>query len=184
MKKITIFGLLILIVQFISGTDHLIIAPSEFMNAAQEYANFYSDTFGIDRAVVDQQVIFEQFSDGEPEPEAIRDYIEAFFPNEENWLQNSVLLLGSGTDDWSLNIEKNRIITWNGTDDKFVTFSGLYPNIPIGRIPAQNLEQLNLVLNRIMNDITNPNLGLWRNKVLFLADDEYKDGTYFKINKL
>jgi hypothetical protein len=177
MKKVTIIVLMVLLAQLCFGIDHLIIAPTEFINVANVYANFYNAEFGIERAVVDQQDIFDQFSGGEPEPEAIKEYIQAFFPDENNWLNNSVLLMGSGTDDWSLNIEKNKIITDNGMDDNFVTFDNeTYPSIPIGRIPAQNIEQLDLILNRIANDATNPNLGLWRNKVLLVADDEMKDG--------
>ena len=177
MKKVKIIVLMVLLAQLCFGIDHLIIAPNEFINVANVYANFYNAEFGIERAVVDQQDIFDQFSGGEPEPEAIKEYIQAFFPDENNWLNNSVLLMGSGTDDWSLNIEKNKIITDNGMDDNFVTFDNeTYPSIPIGRIPAQNIEQLDLILNRIANDATNSNLGLWRNKVLLVADDEMKDG--------
>jgi len=173
--KIIIF----IVVQLIAvcsmcSIDHLIVAPAEFIPLANQLADFFREHFNIERTVVDQQDIFDQYGET---PEGIKDYIKYSFPDSTTWLESSVLLLGSGTNQWELNIDKNRIMVYqDGTtvsDDFFVMLNDdNLPDIPIGRIPAQNIEQLELQVNRIISYIESPVLGSWRNNVLILADDQ------------
>ena len=157
--------------------EHLIIAPEEFIPLANQLADFYYDEFVIQRTVVDQQAIFDQYSGGNPDADAIKAYIEDFFDDPSAWLDCSVLLVGSGTEDWNTPDEKNRIMVLGVTDDNFVELDGdNIPDIPIGRLPAQNLVQLELMINRNIQYIESPVLGWWRNKVLLVADDEHKAG--------
>ncbi len=159
--------------------EHLIIAPEEFIPLTNQLSDFYYDEFGIQRTVVDQQAIFDQYSGGNPDADAIKAYIEDFFDDPSVWLDCSVLLVGSGTEDWNTTDEKNRIMVLGETDDNFVELSGdSYPDIPIGRFPAQNLGQLELMINRNIQYIESPVLGWWRNKVLLVADDEHKNGAF------
>ncbi len=157
--------------------EHIIIAPEEFISLANQLADFYLDEFGIERIIVDQQDIFDQMNNGVADPQAIRDYLIIFFDDPLLWENSSVLLLGSGTQDWSIPCEKNKIIVFDYSDDNFVDFDNdLLLEIPIGRIPAQNIQQLEFYLNRMYNYITQPELGWWKNKMLIVADDEYKNG--------
>jgi len=170
--------ILIFLGNLLSGIDHLIIAPAEFIPQANEIADFYQNHFGIERTVIDQQDIFDQCGESQ---EGIKYYIQSCFPNPEIWLENTVLLVGSGTNQWELDIDKNCIMVYDTgntvTDDGFVDLDDdIYPDIPIGRIPAQNVDQLELYINRMFQYIEEPTLGWWRNKMLILADDEHKSG--------
>ena len=168
----------LILVNPLSAIDHLIIAPSEFIPQANEIADFYQDHFGIERTVIDQQDIFDLFEESQ---EGIKDFIQSCFPNPETWSENSVLLVGSGTDQWELEIDKNRIMVFDTgnyiTDDGFVDLDDdNYPDIPIGRIPAQNTEQLDFYIDRMFQYIEEPTIGWWRDTMLTLADDEYHGG--------
>ncbi|HHE37515.1 MAG TPA: hypothetical protein ENL20_02955, partial [Candidatus Cloacimonetes bacterium] len=167
-----------ILVNSLFAVDHLIIAPAEFIPQANQIADFYQNHFGIERNIIDQQDIFNQFGES---LEGIKEYIQSCFPDPETWSENSVLLIGSGTNLWELDIDKNRIMVYDTgnyvTDDGFVNLDDdPYPEIPIGRIPAQNVEQLELYTERMFQYIEEPTLGWWRDKMLILADDEHKSG--------
>jgi len=156
--------------------DCLMIAPTIFLSQSEELAQIHFDNYGLISEIVDQQTIFNLYGES---PEGVRDYIESFF-NDHPELE-VVILMGSGTTNWDLDIEKNKIIAYQDGSDKayddyFVNFGGTYPDLPIGRIPAQNTSQMDLMIERIRNYIETPNLGWWRNKVLIVPDDENKNG--------
>ncbi|MDA3814596.1 MAG: C25 family cysteine peptidase [Candidatus Cloacimonetes bacterium] len=188
-KRITIIGMMIFIFIGLKAVDmkqqkhierardgqHIIIAPEEFLTQANLLADFYWSEFQIERTIVDQQDIFDQMSGGVEDPEAIRDYLIEFFDEPSIWPDSSVLLMGSGTEEWNTPSDKNRIVVIGLSDDEFVMLdTDNYPDIPIGRFPAQNIEQLELIINRNIQYTSNPTLDWWRNKMLIVADDEHK----------
>ena len=189
-KRITLIGMMIFIFIGLKAVDlkqkniekarygqHIIIAPEEFLIQANILANFYWDEFQIIRSVVDQQDIFDQMSGGSEDPEVIREYLVGFFDDSSIWMDSSVLLMGSGTEDWNTPSDKNRIVVLGYTDDEFAMLDAdNYPDIPIGRFPAQNIEQLELIINRNIQYISNPTRDIWRNRMLIVADDEHKAG--------
>lgn len=157
--------------------QHLIIYPADFYDQAQEIVDLYEENFQITRVLMDQQEIFDTYNDGIPDPEAIKSYLIDFFDDPLYWENSTVLLLGSGTEDFDLNIEKNKIITFNGKDDLFVAFDNdLIPDVPIGRIPASNIAELELYIESMSNYLTEFPYDFWRNEILLVADDEYKSG--------
>ena len=159
--------------------DCLIIYPEEFISQANELISFHSRNFEVNSIACDQQGIFDKWTGGVPEPEAIRAHIDSIFNKFEEPAIQYVILLGSGTNDWDNPTEKNKIVTFNGIDDNFVSFSGVYsdpPDIAISRFPAQNVSDMNFMLERLEKYVEQPTLGWWRNKILLVADDENKDG--------
>ncbi len=157
--------------------QHIIISPTEFLSQANQLADFYWTEFQINREIIDQQDIFDQMSGGMAEPEAIHDYLMIFFDDPTTWSNSSVLLLGSGTIDWNILDEKNRIVVLGISDDEFVMLDNdNVPDVPIGRLPAQNVQQAQRLINRNIQYISEPNYGWWQNKMLILADDEWKAG--------
>ncbi|MDP8269163.1 MAG: C25 family cysteine peptidase [Candidatus Tenebribacter davisii] len=187
-KRITLIGMMIFIFIGMKAVNlkqkniekardgrHIIIAPEEFLTQAHQLADFYRNEFQIVRIVVEQQDIFDEMSGGTEDPVAIREYLVEFFDDPSIWMNSSVLLIGSGTEDWNTPSDKNRIVIMGYTDDDFVMLDAdNYPDIPIGRFPAQNIEQLELIINRNIQYISNPTLDWWRNKMLIVTDDEYK----------
>ena len=190
-KRLIIFGMILFMLINLNANNskkqenidrsrngqHIIIAPEEFLTNADQYADFYWNEFQIDREVVDQQDIFDQYSSGIADPEAIRLYLIDFFDDPSIWLDSSVLLFGSGTLDWSVPDQKNKIVVTEWSDDEFVELDeDNYPDIPIGRFPAQHIGQIEHIVNNNIQYITNPNFGWWQNRMLIVADDEHKNG--------
>jgi len=160
----------------------LMIHPAEFLEQTQELASLHFEHFGLSSHLADQQEIFNVFSGGFPDAEAIKDSIESCFilhPELEY-----VVLVGSGTSDWNNPSEKNRIMVLNTNndylgDDNFVIFnSNNRPEMSISRLPAQNQSDLDFLLDRIRKYIEEPDLGWWRNKILIIPDDENKGGGF------
>jgi len=155
----------------------LYIYPQDFLTQTQSLAQFHSELYNISAALVDQQEIFIQYSGGEADPIAIKNYINEFWQDlpEEDSLKY-VILVGSGTHDWLNSTEKNRIMTFGNSDDNFVTFSAVFAELIISRIPAQNEEDLDFYLERLQHYVEEPLPGWWRNTMVMMADDENKDG--------
>jgi peptidase C25-like protein len=155
----------------------LYISPQEFLTQTAELAQLHSTNYDLATAIADQQDIFDQYSGGEADPVAIKNYIHDFWlnlPTEE--VLKYVILMGSGTHDWLDPTEKNRIMTYGDSDDNFVIFTANFAELIIGRIPAQNEEQLEFYLERLRTYVEEPLPGWWRNTMVIMADDENKDG--------
>ncbi len=163
MKRSLIYLTLLLTVQLGLSQSHVIIAPVAFSEQAETLALFYQNEYSIQRDIVYQEDIFDEY--GEDDPLSIRQFLQDSLTEPEEWENSSVLLLGSGTNDWSLDIPKNRIITFNNRDDNFVMLNGdMFPDVPIGRIPASTVTELNLYLQRLQEYMQNEHCGLWQEK--------------------
>ncbi|KQC09364.1 MAG: hypothetical protein APR54_12935 [Candidatus Cloacimonas sp. SDB] len=159
------------------GISSLYICPQEFYAQTQVLTQFHSNHYGLDTYIAVQEEIFAEYGGGEADPVAIKNYIQDFWQdNSEQDSLKYVILVGSGTRDWLNNTEKNKIITYSTSDDNFVTFTAGFAELIIGRIPAQNQNQLDFYLDRLSTYVQDSPPGWWRNKMVILADDENKDG--------
>jgi hypothetical protein len=161
--------------------DYFIVTPQEFITQANRLAYIYKTRRNLSCKVVTLTQIFDQFNGGMPDPGALKLYFEYLY--EENPAADSmaVVLLGSGTFDWRNNsgqaASKNKMIIYQDnsgvtSEDYFAMFrQDSRPEIPIGRIPAKNENDLKLVIDRIEEWNTKINPGWWRNTVLIIADD-------------
>ena len=171
--------------------DSIIIYPDEntFYSQAQNLADFYQQNYNLSSLLISQEDIFDSYTGGNETQStgevAVRDTLEACYNLYSNL--EYVTLLGSGTSSWSSVSAKNKIITfltpWGYvSDDQFVDFNpeshSYVPELAIGRLPAQNTTQMNEIISRMELYVENPASGLWRDKVMFIADDENKDGGY------
>ena len=171
--------------------DSIIIYPDEntFYSHAQQLADIYQRNYGISSLLISQEDIFDLYTGGNETQEtgqiAIRDTLEACY-NQFSNLQY-VTLMGSGSSSWSSASNKNKIMTFNNiygyvSDDGFVDFnpenSAFIPELMIGRLPAQNSSQMDEIISRIEKYIEDPPVGIWRDKAMFIADDENKEGGY------
>jgi len=178
---------------FREDVDGIIIYPgyltssqtNVFETQAQGYAQLHPE---LNFTTKSQSEIFNEFSNGNPESQAVENYLELEFygdgspeyPGHPE--MQYVVLLGSGIQNWNPQNEKNKIIIAMETslvssDDNFVDFDDDYrPELIIGRIPAQNNQMMDYYLQRIENYIHNPTPGFWRNNILIMADDEHKKG--------
>ncbi len=172
-----------------TGGKLIIISPTEFIAQANRLkAHRESGSkVAISTVVADINQIYNEFSSGNRDVSAVRDFIRYAFLN---WSTKPeyVLLLGHGDYDYK-NIEGtginfippfetveslNEIDSYN-TDDFFARIDGddLNIDLSIGRLPVQTLAEATIAVTKIINYENNPDKSLWKNKVTLVADDSY-----------
>jgi len=156
----------------------LIISHHDFLSHSDSLANIHFRNFGVISEVVDQQDIFDQY--GIEDPVVIKNFIQFRFESATGYNLQQVILMGSGTNEWENSTNKNKVMVYeidgSTMDDNFVTFSGNLPELSIGRLPAQNTSDMDLLIERTRKYIEEPTLGWWKNEILIVADDEHKRG--------
>lgn len=169
--------------------EFLIITHPNFLNTANELADFHRTYDGMDVEVVKSAQVYNEFSSGTKNATGIRNFIKMFYDRQEQL--KYVLLFGDGSyDNKGINPDsKNFIPTYQSrnslnptssflTDDYYVILDdneSVYNSavdLGIGRIPASTTFQAELVMNKIRNYHASQALGNWRNIVSFIGDDE------------
>jgi hypothetical protein len=177
------------LVAFAPTYENIILTPADFLPQANSLASFYSQHFGKISRVVLQQDIFNQFNAGMPDPNAVRLFLKYILLSRPGFPApplTSLTLLGSGTLDWrnfsGQSATKNKVIAFQKssttTDDYFAMFNtDQYPELAIGRYPAKTVAELNIMLSNLEQYVTSPTPGIWHDKLVFVADDEYNGPT-------
>lgn len=176
--------------------DLIIITRNKLLAPAQELASFHAAKQGLSTVVVNIDQIFNEFSSGNNDMTAIRNFVKMFYDragNDPNLMPKYLILFGDGSynnrklGDYLLptyqspfSLELLRTYT---SDDYFgllddneganidnTTIEKL--DIAIGRIPADNLEKANIAVEKVKRYMSNQGFGEWRNNVTFIADDE------------
>lgn len=178
--------------------DMIIIAHSEFVEAATRLANAHVEYDGISTHIVTPDVIYNEFSSGTPDATAYRRFAKMFYDRakEVGNAPKYLLLFGDGSFDNRQILKANtkdniyRLLTYQSkesydetksytTDDYFGFLDdsdGAYIlvnslDIAVGRIPVYTVEQANGVVNKLIDYIKNDDFGAWKNQAIFLADD-------------
>jgi len=175
--------------------DLLIITPPLLTSVAtqlQEHRVRYS---GLSSLIISPDEIYDVYSAGRQDPSAIRNYIRDLYRTHASF--RYVLLLGDGSYDFRhLNQnypDENLVPTYetvNSLDpllafpsDDFYAFlddgegSSLRGDldIAVGRIPVNTVNEGQEIINKIISyDLSKSTStdGLWKTRVVFLADDE------------
>lgn len=173
----------------IEGADWVVITHSDFITQAKRLAEHRTKKDSFKTLVIDVEDIYNEFSCGILDPVAIRDFLKYAF---DKWSKKPsyVLLFGDGDYDYR-NVEvvdKNwvpayeskeglqQILTYT-SDDFFVLLTpDIYIDMAIGRLPVQSQGEAEIVVNKIIQYETNSDFGLWRNTILFVADDGLTSG--------
>ncbi len=180
------------IISLALNKESLIIYPQEFSSQAQRLKSIYETVYDSPTSAIYLYDIFDQFSGGMDDPTAIRNFLTHLYSLDSSRELKYVTLLGIGTYDWknykSYSAEKNRMIIYqtgnSGTnesitsDDYFVYLTQTtFPELAIGRYPAKNEEELNMMLDKFeIYSNKDFDIDWWRNTGLFVADD-LKNGT-------
>jgi len=168
--------------------DLIIITHEDFINHAEELAQLHQDVQDITVKVVDVDKIYNEFSSGVQDVTAIRDFINHIYELKSLLGHVNVMLIGNTSYDYLDRVENNTnfIPTWQSpeslnritsycTDDYFGIFDDVNQNldIGIGRLPVNNLEEADILVEKITQYCTSQNtMGDWRNRMCFIADDE------------
>lgn len=184
--------------QDLSGTnvpDMVIVSAPEFLNEAHRLAEFRRSSDQLEVLVVTPQQIYNEFSAGKPDVSAIRNYMYHLY-RKSNRLKY-LLLFGKGSYDYKNRIDGNtnfvptyearsslNPLTSYSSDDYFGFLDDTEGdwiesrdgdhtlNIGIGRIPATNVDQATIAVDKIINYQNSiEGIGDWRRRLVFVADD-------------
>ena len=171
--------------------DMLIVTSHPLLEQAQRLAQLHAEYDGMDVCVVDQQQVFNEFSSGTPDAMAVRLLCKMLYDRNPNKFRN-LLMFGPGTYD-------NRQLTFN-KPNSLITFetsvsyceSASYPSddffgilgddtgtnlsremllIGVGRITPRTPAEAKNNVDKIVEYVTSPDYGVWRNNALLLADE-------------
>ncbi|PSL48851.1 putative secreted protein (Por secretion system target) [Chitinophaga niastensis] len=175
-----------------SSADMIIITTTALRSQAERLAAWHraQDQLTVQVTTMDQ--VYNEFASGSPDPTAIRDYVKMFY--DRGPAPRYLLLFGAASYDYRQRVKNNTndVPSWQSdasldairsyvSDDYFgilndqgdITRTDI-PNlldIGIGRIPARNLDEATLAVNKIIRYRQSATFGAWRNQVTFLADD-------------
>lgn len=174
------------------GVDMLIVYPEEFEQAVQQLAEHRRNYSGLNVVTATTQQIYNEFSSGRQDPTAIRDMCRMLYDRSDSF--DYLLLFGDGSFD-ARGIEEelvgtNMVPTYQQdsfnsiqafpADDYYGLLTNTSSNplagrlhVAVGRIPVSTTEDADAAVKKIIHyDTSSEALGDWRNRLVFVGDDE------------
>ena len=177
----------------------IILTPAAYLEQAQRVAALHEryDHFSV--LVLDHEQVFNEFSSGTPDAMAYRRLCKMFYDRGESQHGHRLqylLLFGGGSYDNRLigsnasSLDYPNLITWQSetslneensitTDDYFAVLddgSGIGYNdkmsIAVGRMIFRSEDEARIAVDKLEKYITQPDYGSWKNRIMFVADDE------------
>ena len=172
------------------NVEYVIVSHPNFLVPAERLADFHQEKDDISSIVVTPKQIYNEFSSGVQDVSAIRDFLRFLYKRSNSKLKY-VLLFGDGSYDPKNRVADNTnfIPTYQSlnsthptlsyvTDDYFGLlddnegeFNNDLVDIGIGRFPASNLSQANVLVDKVQQYYAKESFGSWRNDIVFIADD-------------
>jgi len=182
-----------------SSPNMLIVANAAFLSAAsrlQSYRAANLPFFDNPRvSVVTTEAIYDNFSGGQTDPMAIRNYVKFLYDNFDDGNGTPsityLLFLGDANQDFRNNASSlPNYVTTNlhlhpivheayTTDDWFAlmdvedTPGSSFIDVAVGRLPAASRQEADFLVDRIIAYENQTDFGTWRDRVILLADDEW-----------
>ncbi|MCW3461969.1 type IX secretion system sortase PorU [Chitinophaga nivalis] len=173
--------------------DMLIVTTTALQGQAERLAAWHRSREQLTVLVTTVDKIYQEFAAGAPDPAAIRDYVKMFY--DRGPAPRYLLLLGAASYDYRQRTRQhsNMVPSWQSeasldairsyvSDDFFGLLDDQdditrvdIPNlldIGMGRIPARDVAEAALAVDKIIRYGQPATLGPWRNQVTLVADDE------------
>ena len=165
-----------------NAADYIIITHQSFLQDVQPLADFRAQQ-GLRAKVVDVQNIYDEFNHGILNPNAIREFLSYAYHNWQSPAPTYVFLVGDTHVD--IKNQANFVPTIQvqipgygstASDHQFVTFRGTdsFPDMLIGRMPANNRVDVRIFVERTINYETTSPVGPWRKRLLMLAGSDLR----------
>lgn len=175
----------------IEETDMLIIYHPDFESEVQRLAQHRNAHSGLTVSIVPIEQVYNEFSSGRLDPTAIRDFARMI--SERTTRFRYLLLFGDASFDprGIYELGGNFVPVYEDdslnplysfpSDDYFCIFSGTTTSnslggplsLAVGRFPVKTLEEAKNTVDKVIKYDTEPaNLRDWRNRLLFISDDE------------
>lgn len=182
----------------LSQTDMVIVSNPKFLAAAEDLARHHRSE-GLTVHVVTTHQVYNEFSSGAQDAVAIRSLMKMFYDRATNndEMPDYLLLVGDASYDLKnrLNGNTNYVVSYQSPNFLQPVFSyisddflgllddneGTWPNtsinpekmdIAVGRLPVKTIEEANAVVEKIKVYNTANTQADWRNKIMFVGDDE------------
>jgi hypothetical protein len=175
-----------------NAADFIIISHSMFLSQAQDLANLHINNLGQRTSVVNLDDVYDNFSYGNIDPQAIKDFLTYARGSWQSPAPKWVLLIGGAT----FNYKGYAGMSYSGIsllpahytlsniyhtraegDDWYVAGpDGITPAMAIGRLPAQTVTEATNAVNNIKNYVTAAPTGSWRHQANFVADARDSEG--------
>ena len=188
-----------------NSADYLIISHPVFFEASQKLAEWRSTPQGGGHRakVVDVNQIYNTFSNGMVDPNAIKAFLTYAYKHWEQPGLSYLVIMGDGTYDyrgtdeelypdapellgyipthyiWTSSFGRTSIDHW------YATVSGIdeLADFFVGRLSAETPESANEIVEKIINyEGARPN-GSWRRQIISVADDEVNNSGDFIFKK-
>ena len=182
----------------INNVDLVIVTNNDLLQAAERLAGFRRAHNGFKVEVVLIDEIYNEFSSGQQDLTAIRDFFRMLYKRgqEDNYPFRYALLFGDASFDFKDRIPGNEnqniipsyqsyeslnILQTFVTDDFFgfldddegenLTIDQGDIDIAIGRFPVSTIDEANGLVDKIIHYNSRQSFGDWRNELTFVADD-------------
>ncbi|MCP5063148.1 MAG: hypothetical protein GY936_11885 [Ignavibacteriae bacterium] len=167
--------------------DYIAITHKKFKTKVDNYSSFIEDNYELITRVVDIDDIYDEYSYGFFNPEAVKDFLKSThnywqFPKPQN-----IVLIGGATYDYYGNKHNNfginRVLNYvpsfgaSVSDNWFVNWdtTGAYiPQMNIGRIPVTTNEELDWYFEKHQSYVSQE-FDDWNKRYLFFSSGSEKD---------
>ncbi|MEA3337841.1 MAG: C25 family cysteine peptidase [Chloroflexota bacterium] len=173
--------------------DYLLITHDDFAGAAGLLRDHRAGQ-GLTTLLIDVQDIYDEYSGGRLDPGAIRDFVDYAYHNWQMPQPTYILLLGGGHFDYRMTTGSAGypnfippyfacVDPWVcevAVDNEFAAVNGAdrMPDMAIGRLPAHDLTEAMVMVNKIISYETAPPPGAWQQTITFVADDKDNAGDF------
>ncbi|MDX1940488.1 MAG: type IX secretion system sortase PorU [Saprospiraceae bacterium] len=187
----------------LDNIDMLIVYHPDFESEAQRLADHRANHSGLSVALARIDQVYNEFSSGRQDPTAVRDLAKMLYERSSRF--KHLLLFGDGSFD-PKNIHNNggnflpvyQSESFNPifafpSDDYYAILNNTQPGNPlagelsigIGRLPVKTIEEAQSVVSKIIKYDTTPDaLSDWRNRMVFVADDEDSNRHLLDANEI
>lgn len=172
------------------SADILVITHEDLREAAEKYVAYRNGQGRLSATFVTTEEIYTEYSSGNLDPTAIRDFISYAY---HNWSKapSYILILGDANYDYrgltasqkqfvpvyerEVNSGSYNDIAVSAYDDYYARVDGedAKVDLAIGRIPADNLEDAETVIEKLKRYENGNSFGDWRKRVILVADDRW-----------
>ena len=185
----------------IDNVDLVILYHRDFQQEALRLAQHRAEYDGLTVEIVEIEQVYNEFASGKSDPAAIRDFARMLYQRTERF--RYLVLFGDGSFDARniYGLGGNFIPTYQKesynpveaypTDDFYALLNSEDENdaldgnlnIAVGRLPAKTPEEAASIVDKIIHyDSSKDVLGDWRNRLVFVGDDNDRSPGYSDID--
>ncbi|TKG96087.1 type IX secretion system sortase PorU [Puteibacter caeruleilacunae] len=176
----------------IQNVELLVVSHGSLLSEANRLADFHRQKDNMSVEVVTASQVYNEFASGMSDASGIRNLVKHIYNKQGSPKLKYLLLFGDGSyDNKNIHGENHHLIPTYQTKESlhevnsYVTddFFGIVEDeenewdyhatvdIGIGRLPASDLSEAKVLVDKIIHYVSSASLGEWRNDVCFIADD-------------